>query len=209
MKQKLETALVLALSLTAGVATAQVCATQPTCEGLGFTQKASDCTGNLVLKCPFDTSKVFCGGSACDSSYIYSSCNEGKGTCSECGGLYKYTSCNSGWELNSLRDCVPSSCAGAIQPSSNIPHCISSKPCKSGFTTTYGCSKCEVGYEYNLGACTPMDCYNSCYYEQGIINDSKIAAMTTTKPTCDNWSSPMGCFRNGTLVYMCSGLSCF
>lgn len=43
-------------------AQAQSCTTAPSCESLGYTGKASDCS--ISLKCPFDTSKVFCVDSA-------------------------------------------------------------------------------------------------------------------------------------------------
>lgn len=39
---------------------AQSCAVPPTCDALGYTKTASDCSGMSVLKCPFDQSKIFC-----------------------------------------------------------------------------------------------------------------------------------------------------
>lgn len=39
---------------------AQTCATPPTCESLGYTLTAADCEGRTILKCPLDTSKIFC-----------------------------------------------------------------------------------------------------------------------------------------------------
>lgn len=39
---------------------AQNCATPPTCESLGYTKTLQDCSGLNSLKCPFDTSKVYC-----------------------------------------------------------------------------------------------------------------------------------------------------
>lgn len=39
---------------------AQTCAVAPTCESLGYTMTATDCTGKKTLKCPFDTSKLYC-----------------------------------------------------------------------------------------------------------------------------------------------------
>ena len=38
------------------------CTKIPTCADLGFTMSATDCAGKNMLKCPFDTDKVFCGG---------------------------------------------------------------------------------------------------------------------------------------------------
>ena len=45
----------------------QNCATPPSCETLGYTKTAADCSGKTILKCPFDNNKVYCddsGGSA-------------------------------------------------------------------------------------------------------------------------------------------------
>ena len=47
--------------LPAEIARAQSCTAAPSCESLGFGQKVTDCAKRPVLKCPFDTSKVFCG----------------------------------------------------------------------------------------------------------------------------------------------------
>lgn len=41
-------------------ANAQECAIAPTCESLGYTKTEKDCAGVASLKCPFDTSKVYC-----------------------------------------------------------------------------------------------------------------------------------------------------
>ena len=47
----------LSYSLTAN---AQTCVTPPSCETLGYTDTADKCDGDAMIKCPFDTSKVFC-----------------------------------------------------------------------------------------------------------------------------------------------------
>ena len=39
---------------------AQSCVTLPTCETLGYKDTADKCDGTAMIKCPFDTSKVFC-----------------------------------------------------------------------------------------------------------------------------------------------------
>src|SRR5574344_1672590 len=54
--------LCLAFSLNMS-ANAQTCTAAPSCDSLGYTKSASDCTGEY-LKCPFDNNKVFCGGSS-------------------------------------------------------------------------------------------------------------------------------------------------
>ncbi len=51
----------LAFSLSYGLtANAQTCVTPPSCEELGYTDTADKCDGDAMVKCPFDTSKVFC-----------------------------------------------------------------------------------------------------------------------------------------------------
>src|SRR5574344_739991 len=65
--------LCLAFSLNMN-ANAQTCTAAPSCDSLGYTKSASDCSGEY-LKCPFDNNKVFCGGSGSSSS--------GGGECSE------------------------------------------------------------------------------------------------------------------------------
>ena len=41
------------------------CTALPDCADLGYTQTEADCEGFFALKCPFDTSKLFCGGDKC------------------------------------------------------------------------------------------------------------------------------------------------
>ena len=42
----------------------QNCATPPSCETLGYTKTAADCSGKTILKCPFDNNKVYCDDAA-------------------------------------------------------------------------------------------------------------------------------------------------
>lgn len=44
-----------------GIANAQTCTVAPTCETLGYNQTVAECKGVETVKCPFDTTKVFCG----------------------------------------------------------------------------------------------------------------------------------------------------
>ncbi|MBQ8660808.1 MAG: hypothetical protein IJ482_00585, partial [Alphaproteobacteria bacterium] len=48
------------LLVTAAEASAQSCATAPSCAALGYSQTASECSGKAMVKCPFDSAKVFC-----------------------------------------------------------------------------------------------------------------------------------------------------
>lgn len=52
------TLLAAGFSLLAGFAAAQTCVAN-NCAALGFTKSASNCEGDII-RCPFDTSKVFC-----------------------------------------------------------------------------------------------------------------------------------------------------
>lgn len=59
----------LGLILTIGTLHAAECTQAPDCANLGYTKTASDCSGMASIKCPFDTSKVFCDektAKACD-----------------------------------------------------------------------------------------------------------------------------------------------
>ena len=48
--------------ITATQVAAQTCVTPPTCESLGYNKTTADCEGKTILKCPFDTSQVYCPG---------------------------------------------------------------------------------------------------------------------------------------------------
>ena len=77
------------------------CATPPTCDDLGYTQSASDCAGQFILKCPFDETAVFCGGDTPAGKCINEeyTLNDGancdtyykKETCSHDNSYYKCT----------------------------------------------------------------------------------------------------------------------
>lgn len=63
MKSKIGAGLIALAFSSVGsinIAVAQTCATPPTCAELGFDKGADDCTGRSTLKCPFDTTKLFC-----------------------------------------------------------------------------------------------------------------------------------------------------
>ena len=69
------------LLLSAVPAQAQTCTSAPSCAALGYDKTSTDCTGQAMLKCPFDQSKVFCAGaSACGGGSETpdgSGCNDG------------------------------------------------------------------------------------------------------------------------------------
>ena len=55
-----------AISGTANAAVS--CATPPSCEEMGYTMSASDCSGVNALKCPSDYTKLFCGSASSAST---------------------------------------------------------------------------------------------------------------------------------------------
>ncbi len=60
MKKYLLLSLAMAVALPAYAALN--CTKPPTCAELGYKQTASNCVEQLMLKCPFDETAVFCGG---------------------------------------------------------------------------------------------------------------------------------------------------
>ncbi len=73
------------------------CTPAPDCASIGYTE--TSCEGDFV-KCPFDTSKLFC--IPCDSSFKYdcSGDNITGGIGSACGGKYVSCECASGYSFN-------------------------------------------------------------------------------------------------------------
>ena len=72
------------------------CMPTPDCADMGYTE--TSCDGSFV-RCPFDTSKLFCA--PCDSSFRYdcSGDNIVGGTGSTCGGKYVSCTCTSGFSF--------------------------------------------------------------------------------------------------------------
>ena len=100
---------------------AEQCAIKPTCASMGYAQTVTACNGKKMLKCPFDSATVFCGGDACTADYTLNSCDTSKGTCAECGGKYKYTKCSGNYTLSgSVCVCHPdfslTSCNTSVGP---------------------------------------------------------------------------------------------
>ena len=139
------------------------CAIAPTCAELGYEQKAADCNGQYMLKCPFDQTKVFCGGIACSTDYSMPSCNSSVGSCEKCGDKYKYISCNSGWTLSS-GNCVANVCSASDYPYTSAPDVsigtvISCKPGAAAIRYAY--SKCNYGWYLSGGRCIITSCASS------------------------------------------------
>lgn len=58
----------IAILLMSKTTFAQTCSTPPSCATLGYTKSSSDCSGQPMLKCPLDTTKVFCASSSTTST---------------------------------------------------------------------------------------------------------------------------------------------
>ena len=114
--------------ITATQVAAQTCVTPPTCESLGYNKTTADCEGKTILKCPFDTSQVYCpgngeegqGGSYAlgDTYYANGSpvgkvikldCSEGT-TCSH--GIVSTTGIRSGTYTQAHQSCAAMSTGG-------------------------------------------------------------------------------------------------
>ncbi len=88
------------------------CTPTPDCDAIGYTE--TSCEGDS-LKCPFDTSKLYC--IPCDSSFKYdcSGDNITGGTGSACGGKYVSCECSEGSVFkNGACACDDSCTVGAI-----------------------------------------------------------------------------------------------
>ncbi len=84
------------------------CTPTPDCASIGYTE--TSCDGDS-LKCPFDTSKLYC--IPCDSSFKYDCTGENitGGTGSACGGKYVSCECNEGTVFNNGECICDTSCS--------------------------------------------------------------------------------------------------
>lgn len=157
------------------------CAIKPTCASMGYQQKAADCTGKNMLKCPFDNTIVFCGGTACAADFTLSSCDSSKGTCEECGGKYKYTSCSGNFTLSN-------------------GNCVCNKSCSNGYTLNSSFCSCicnitSCGSNQFLSGCKCIPCTSACsLYKQA--RTSGPYTLEECKAFNNSWS---------TTSYVCHG----
>jgi len=160
------TTIIAGLAYTSS-AMAQTCTAAPSCEEMGYTQSASDCTGKISLRCPFDLSAYLCLelGSCDFSDYPLSSCPTG-GNCSNitCDGTtkHKLNSCNSGY-TQSGNTCNPD-CDFTNYPLASCPSNGNCSNYSCGGTTKYKLNSCNSGYNKNGNTCV-YAC--SGYYECG------------------------------------------
>lgn len=127
---------------------AQTCVTPPSCYSLGYTKTVSQCSGKAMLKCPLDTSMVFCDNSSsssggtttsCPSGYfpyndIYPSCNETNKTKleehSKTKGCYKCIKCMDGYWFNNNCSTIPSEDSNGCE---RCDRCYSNKTPVNGY----------------------------------------------------------------------------
>jgi len=211
------TTIIAGLAYTSS-ALAQTCTAAPSCEEMGYTQSASDCTGKISLRCPFDLSAYLCGAvGSCDfSDYPLSSCpTSGNCTNTTCDGTtkYKLNSCNSGYTMSGNACCDFSGYPLTSCPEGGI---CTHKTC--GETTKYYLLSCKSGYTKSGNTCV-----SACseYYECG--GDWQYCTGTTC-PTdsslcseycdddyfpneCGNEEDCDGVWRNGWCSGDCGGSS--
>ena len=155
------------------------CVPSPNCAEIGYT--ATSCTGDS-LKCPFDTSKLFC--IPCDSSYQYTCTGTGqKGKGTSCDGKYVECECNAGYDLVD-GNCVIS-CAYTLTSLPTGCSAVSDSCTKNG-TTYYSstCTSCKNGYTINTGTCKANTCSGYYSSKTGCSNYSTCQSGTATKYKC-------------------------
>ena len=135
------------------------CTPAPDCASIGYTE--TSCEGDS-LKCPFDTSKLYC--LPCDSSYKYdcSGDNITGGVGSACGGKYTSCECSGGGEFNN-GTCSQNCTVGMIY--------YSDKSCSS----TYDSSKTAIGVavkdnELIVALTVPEMAWSSLYTDTSLTN---------------------------------------
>ncbi len=156
------------------------CATPPTCDELGYTMSSDDCAGQFMLKCPFDETKVFCGG------------EDPEAKCSAEG----YTKNTTG--LTPL--CVGGYTLETCPYDSSYTKCVAA-PCEDlGYTYTVpssGNTLCLTGYtaEYCPTDNTKYKCVETATYTQcknaGYTATACLSGCTVT--TCPYDSNYMTC----------------
>ncbi|MBQ8436195.1 MAG: hypothetical protein IJX20_00940 [Alphaproteobacteria bacterium] len=144
------------------------CTPTPDCASIGYT--ATSCDGDS-LKCPFDTSKLFC--IPCDSSYKYDCTGDNStgGVGDACGGKYASCACSGGGEFNN-GTCPQSCTVGMIY--------YSDKSCSS----TYDSSKTAIGVvvkdnELIAALTVPDMAWSSAYTDTSLTNYSSSTDAKT------------------------------
>ena len=166
------TLLAAGFSLLAGSAAAQTCVAN-NCAALGFTKSAGNCEGDII-RCPFDTSKVFCKEKiACslpvckdkvtakpgNSTYITSVCTD----CSGSQVIKTGWKCDTGYH-ECDNNCIPLSqcCTGSDCDTGCCSNgrCVN---CPTCYNVIDSCSMNNDGlYEYTVDICIAKDSGSEC-----------------------------------------------
>ena len=156
IKAILMSSVCLGFSTVAWGQTSEQCTIPPTCGELGYEQQESDCTGQYMLHCPFDTSKVFCGGVSC--SYTATSKPSGCSVAASCfrdGLTYYSTTCNScyvGYSKTSSGTCSQTCNYYMTSHTACVTYTSCQRGSASGVQTYYECTggTCADGYYMNF-----------------------------------------------------------
>ncbi len=124
--------------------------TVPTCESMGYTMTEATCNSKdkAVLKCPLDSSKVFCGLTACDMV-----------TEKTCGSDY---TCN-GYHPTCSSKCNSCRCT-ALTPSDWSTYNLLSRP-MDGTCGSYGYKQKKWCDTTRYKCCSKLDASQGCLVE--------------------------------------------
>ncbi len=183
--------------LTPTLANAE-CTPAPDCADMGYTE--TSCEGDSI-KCPFDTTKLFCV--PCDSTFQYACDSEGQiGQGNSCNGKYIGCTCAEGYELSDGNCIISCAYSNTSLPS----NCSTADSCSKNGTTYYSatCSECKSGYSLSSGTCSANACSGYYTSKTGCSNYSTCQSGSTTKYKCT------GCNSGYTLSSgKCSANSCY
>lgn len=207
----LMTSVCFAVSPISWVQSAEQCTVAPTCGELGYEQKESDCNGQYMLRCPFDKSKVFCGGLSC--SYTATTKPSGCSIINSCvkNGTTYYSDicsiCYAGYSLDSQGKCQQTCMA---EQTSN-EGCASYDSCQretaQGISTYYKCHQCKDGYFMMSESYGCWSCEKKCNY------DYVRTSAPYTEEECQSLSDNVRCVEVGSFecmgkTYYGCGTSC-
>lgn len=154
----LEVSTIILTFFLIGQVRAQTCETPPSCESLGYTKTADDCSNKVTLKCPLDESKLYCADAkqsgVCSGGYseiekiipyctgnnarlIYDSANPNCAKCQKCGSTSYF---------GQISGCCPDGLASY----ESQDDCAGGKKYNlSDSNGCWTCSKCRSQYSLN------------------------------------------------------------
>lgn len=193
------------------------CAIAPTCSELGYEQEVTDCSGQYMLKCPFDNSKVFCGGIDCSytNTSLPSGCSNAP-SCTKDGKNYfsaVCSSCYTGYSLKSDGTCSQT----CTYSDSSLTGCAGYSSCQrgsaNGIYTYYKCTSCSAGYYLSYNHCNSCsDSYNLNGYIAGRTSGpytEEECVLLREQYSCGGSGTP-GTYSCGNKTwYGCAVSNCF